>query len=179
MNVCGVPVQVLIAAILATTLRVATPLTLGALGGLYSERSGVVNIAIEGMMLMGAFSAFVVGALTNSFFIGVLAALVAAGLMALLHAVLSVTFRVDQIISGTVVNILALGITGFFFDQYSPRTPLTPVRLRTGIYRSCRNYRFSASFSARSRSCGPHWLWLRKPFRAILHEVGASYPCGG
>src|SRR5947209_2392725 len=118
MNVCGVPVQVLIAAILATTLRVATPLTLGALGGLFSERSGVVNIAIEGMMLMGAFSAFVVGALTNSFFIGVLAALIAAALMALLHAVLSVTFRVDQIISGTVVNILALGITGFFFDQY-------------------------------------------------------------
>src|SRR6478736_821338 len=112
MNVCGVPVEVLIAAILATTIRVATPLTLGALGGLFSERSGVVNIAIEGMMLMGAFSAFIVGAATNSFLIGVVGAIVAAGIMALLHAVLSVTFRVDQIISGTVVNILALGITG-------------------------------------------------------------------
>jgi len=77
MNVCGVPIEVLIVTLLATTLRVATPLTLGALGGLFCERSGVVNIAIEGMMLWGAFCAYVVGSLTGNLFQGLLAALVA------------------------------------------------------------------------------------------------------
>src|SRR5207302_8591454 len=105
-------------------LRVATRLTVGALGGLYCERSGVVNVAIEGMMLMGAFSAFVVGVLTGSLWWGLLAAIISAAIMGALHAVLSVTFKVDQIISGTVVNILAFGITGFFYDQfYSRNTP--------------------------------------------------------
>ena len=124
MNLCGVTTSVLIATLLATTLRVATPLTLGALSGLFCERSGVVNIAIEGMMLMGAFTAYVVGVLTGSLWIGVLAAMLSAAALAALHALLSVSFRVDQIISGTVVNILAFGISGFFFDQYfSKNTP--------------------------------------------------------
>jgi simple sugar transport system permease protein len=128
-NVCGVPVEVLIATLMATTLRVATPLTLGAISGLFCERSGVVNIAIEGMMLMGAFSAFIVGVLTGSLWLGVLGAAVSAGLLAALHALLSITFKVDQIISGTVVNILAFGITGFFFDQYYSRNAPNPGQL--------------------------------------------------
>lgn len=134
MNLCGVPLEVLITTLLATTLRVATPLTLGAIGGLFCERSGVVNIAIEGMMLMGAFTAFVVGVLSGSFWIGVIGALAAAGMIAALHALLSVTFRVDQIISGTVINILALGVSGFFFDQYYSRNSpnagvLEPIKI--------------------------------------------------
>ncbi len=126
MNLCGVPIEVLIASLLATTLRVATPLTLGALGGLYCERSGVVNIAIEGMMLWGAFCAYVAGSITGSLWIGLVAAFVAAGVMAALHALLAITFRVDQIISGTVINILALGFTGFFYDQYFSRNAPSP-----------------------------------------------------
>lgn len=125
MTICGVSIEVLIATLLATTLRVATPLTLGALGGLFCERSGVVNIAIEGMMLMGAFSAYVAGAASGSLWVGLLAAIVSAGLLAALHAVISISFRVDQIISGTVVNILAFGITGFFYDQYFARNAPT------------------------------------------------------
>ncbi|HUP27564.1 MAG TPA: ABC transporter permease [Chloroflexia bacterium] len=116
--ICGVPTDVLIVTVLATTMRVATPLVLGALGGLFCERSGVVNIAIEGMMIMGAFSAFVAGVLTGSLWWGVLAAMLSAALLAALHALLSVTFRVDQIISGTVINILAFGITIYLYDQY-------------------------------------------------------------
>ena len=116
--ICGVPYDVLIVTVLATTLRVATPLILGALGGLFSERSGVVNIAIEGMMITGAFSAFVAGVLTGSLWWGLLAAILSGALLAALHALLSVTFRVDQIISGTVINILAFGITIYFYDQY-------------------------------------------------------------
>jgi ABC-type uncharacterized transport system permease subunit len=126
MNLCGVPIEVLIASLLATTLRVATPLTLGALGGLYCERSGVVNIAIEGMMLWGAFCAYVAGSITGSLWIGLVTAFVAAGVMAALHAVLAITFRVDQIISGTVINILALGFTGFFYDQFFARNAPSP-----------------------------------------------------
>jgi ABC-type uncharacterized transport system permease subunit len=121
MIVCGVPIEVLIMTVLVTTLRVATPLTLGALSGLFCERSGVVNIAIEGMMLMGAFSAYAVGTITGNIWLGVLAAPLSAALLAALHALLSVTFKIDQIISGTVVNILAFGMTGFFYDQYYAR----------------------------------------------------------
>lgn len=129
MTVCGVPIEVLIATLLATTLRVATPLTLGALGGLFCERSGVVNIAIEGMMLWGAFWAYVVGSLTNSLWVGMLAAILASALMAALHALLSISFKVDQIISGTVINILSFGITGFLYDQYFSRNAPSPGKL--------------------------------------------------
>ncbi|MDQ3704761.1 MAG: ABC transporter permease [Chloroflexota bacterium] len=121
MNICGVAIDILIASVLATTIRVATPLTLGAISGLFCERSGVVNIAIEGMMLTGAFSAYVVGALTGSLWLGLLGAILAASMMGLLHALLSVTFKVDQIISGTVINILSFGLTGFFYDQFFNR----------------------------------------------------------
>lgn len=129
MNVCGVPVDVLIATVLATTIRVATPLTLGALSGLFSERAGVVNIAIEGMMVMGAFMAYVVGSATGSLWYGVVAAALSAALFAALHSLLSVTFRIDQIISGTVINILAFGIAGFFYDQFYARNnpPVSPL----------------------------------------------------
>lgn len=102
---------------LATTLRFATPITLGALAGLFCERSGVVNIAIEGMMLSAAFGAFLAGSYFQSLGIGLLAGMLTGGLMALLHAWLSVTFKVDQIVSGTVINILAVGVTGFLNSQ--------------------------------------------------------------
>jgi simple sugar transport system permease protein len=121
----------LLASVLATTLRVATPLTLGALSGLYCERSGVVNIAIEGMMLMGAFSAYVVGVLSGSLWIGILGAIAGAALLAALHALLSITFKTDQIISGTVINILAIGLTTFFADQYFSRNAPSPGRIET------------------------------------------------
>lgn len=119
--ICNTEIGVLLVSVLITMLRVATPLTLGALGGLFSEKSGVVNIAIEGMMLMGAFSAYVAGAASGSIWVGLIAAVVSAGLLAALHAVISISFKVDQIISGTVVNILAFGMTGFFYDQYFSR----------------------------------------------------------
>lgn len=131
MMICGIPIEILIASVLATTIRVSTPLTLGALSGLFSERSGVVNIAIEGMMLMGAFAAYVVGTLTGSLWIGLLGAMLAAALLGLLHSVLSITFKVDQIISGTVINILSFGLTGFFYDQFFNRNAPSAPKLPT------------------------------------------------
>jgi general nucleoside transport system permease protein len=103
--------------ILAVTITKATPITLGALSGICSERSGVVNIGIEGLMLTSAFMGFMVGVYTHNLAIALLAAMVSGALLALLHAVLSITFRVDQIISGTVVNILAVGLTGYLNRQ--------------------------------------------------------------
>ena len=127
---------VIIASFLATTLSVATPLTLGALSGIYCERAGVVNIAIEGMMLGAAFFGFIASIFAKaagasnmaSLLIGVLAAIVTGGLLALLHAALSITFKVDQIISGTVINILAVGLSGYlnrvlFFQANVPHAP--------------------------------------------------------
>jgi simple sugar transport system permease protein len=106
-----------VVAMLAISVTRATPLALGALSGLMSERAGVVNIAIEGIMLSGAFAGFLIGVYTHSLLLAVLGALAVGGLMALLHALLSITFRVDQIISGTVINILAVGVTGYFNRQ--------------------------------------------------------------
>jgi len=99
--------------ILQATLMAATPLTLGAICGIFCERSGIINIAIEGMMLWGAFAAVAAAAIFDSLWMGLLVASLVGGVMAALHAVLSIKYKVDQIISGTVINILAAGGTLF------------------------------------------------------------------
>ena len=105
------------------TLRASIPLILGALCGILCERTGIVNIGIEGMMLAGAFGAFVAKVATNdwpllaSLLFGIAAALAIGGLMGLLHATLSIRYRMDQIISGTVLIILAAGFTAYLFDR--------------------------------------------------------------
>src|SRR5207302_8694142 len=81
------------------------------------ERTGVVNIGIEGLLLTSAFFGFMVGVYTRNLGIALCASVISSALMALLHAVLSITFRVDQIISGTVINILAVGMTGYLNRQ--------------------------------------------------------------
>ena len=101
-------------AITASSIRFSIPYTLAGLGGTYSERSGVVNIGLEGMMLIGAFTAV---AVTNSFgspWLGLLAAIFAGMLLGLIHAVVCVTFKADQIVSGLAIIIFAAGITVFF-----------------------------------------------------------------
>jgi ABC-type uncharacterized transport system permease subunit len=120
------PPLLIITSMLATTIAVATPLTLGALSGVFCERAGVVNIGIEGMMLTAAFFGWL-GAIYMfhifgfgvgiSITLGVFFAILTGAIMALLHAVLSITFKVDQIIGGTVINILAVGLTGFLNRQ--------------------------------------------------------------
>jgi simple sugar transport system permease protein len=99
--------------LLTQSVRLATPIALGALAGILCERSGVVNIAIEGMMLSAACVGFTAALYTHNTWIGLLAAVLCGGLVAAFHAVLTVHWRVDQIISGTVINMLAIGCTGF------------------------------------------------------------------
>lgn len=116
----------IISSMIATTIAVATPLTLGALSGVFCERAGVVNIGIEGMLLASAFFGWLGSIYMNTIFgfsagpsliAGVIIAILTGGLFAALHALLSITFKVDQIIGGTVINILSIGITGFLNRQ--------------------------------------------------------------
>ncbi|MDQ6773026.1 MAG: ABC transporter permease [Candidatus Dormibacteraeota bacterium] len=102
----------------AATLIASTPLVLAALGGTMCERSGVTNIALEGIMLTSAFSGYAAAFTTHSLGLGVVAAIISGVLIAGLHAVLSIRFVVDQIVSGTVINILAVGVTGVFYRTY-------------------------------------------------------------
>ena len=102
-------------ALLAATLRYATPLLFGALGGLFSERAGVINIALEGMMLIGAFFGALGADKTGSWVLGIVIAIVAGAIFAAIHALFAVSLRADQIVSGTALNLLALGITGYLY----------------------------------------------------------------
>jgi ABC-type uncharacterized transport system permease subunit len=116
----------------------SAPLVFGALCGLLGERSGVINIGIEGMMLMGAFFAFLASALFNqwtggalapaiSLIVGLVCAMVGSMLVAALHAVLSIHYKIDQVISGTVINLLAVGITNYVANVYFDNTHLAGV----------------------------------------------------
>jgi general nucleoside transport system permease protein len=109
--------NVLTAGLLASTLRFATPLAFAAMGGIFSERSGVVNIGLEGMMLMGAFFSVWGSIWSGSWVIGLLMAMVFGGLLAFVHAFFSIHLRADQIVSGFAVNLMALGLTGYLFSS--------------------------------------------------------------
>jgi len=115
--------------LLAQTLRISVPYGLAAVGGVFSERSGVVNIALEGILLQGAFCAVVGTYFTGSPFVGVLCAMVGGLATAALHALITVTLRGDQIISGLAINIIAFGLTRaglrtlFHSASNSPRIP--------------------------------------------------------
>jgi simple sugar transport system permease protein len=105
------------ASLIASMLVFSTPLVFGSIAGIFSERSGVVNIGLEGMMLMGAFWGVYGADKGRSWVVGILVAMLAGGLLALVHAFFAIHLRADQIVGGTAVNFLALGITGYFFFQ--------------------------------------------------------------
>src|SRR5215467_13216567 len=112
--------------LLASMIRLATPLILAALGGMYSERGGVINIALEGIMLSGAFTAAAVTAELHNPWIGLLAAAAAGLLVALIHAVASIQFKADQVVVGTAINILFLGIPPLVSGALFESTGSTP-----------------------------------------------------
>jgi general nucleoside transport system permease protein len=112
-------------ALIAGMLRFATPLIFAAMGGILSERSGVINIGLEGMMLIGAFFGIFGADLLDSWFLGILCGVAAGAVLGLVHAFVSITLRADQVVSGTGINFLAVGVTGYVFiyhygDQGTP-----------------------------------------------------------
>lgn len=112
--------------LLYSAIRLSTPLLLAALGGLFAERSGVLNIALEGLMLAGAFTAAVVTYFVGSPWVGLLAAIVAGVVVALVHAVASIRYRADQVVSGMAINILFLGIPALLSGALFGSTGTTP-----------------------------------------------------
>jgi general nucleoside transport system permease protein len=113
-------------ALVAATLRYATPLLFGALGGVVSESGGVINVGLEGMMLMGCFWGIYGADLLGSWVWGLVVAMAAGAVLGLIHAFFSIHLRANQIVSGTGINFLALGLTGYFLEyHYGPNgTPL-------------------------------------------------------
>ncbi len=129
--------SVLTVSLFASTIRAATPLILAALGGIFSERSGVVNIALEGIMLIGAFFAMMISYLGVQMglpplvcaLFGMVGAMVFGVLISMIHAVVSIRFRADQVVSGVAINILAVGLTGFLLQlifKTSGNSPSVP-----------------------------------------------------
>ncbi len=128
---------------LSSSLVRATPIALAALCGVISERAGVVNIAIEGIMLITALTSVVSATLTHNLCIGLLVAVLSGALVAAIHAWLAIKFRVDQIVSGVAINIFAVGITSFISARFLERNtdllnnsgtfPILPVPLLSKI----------------------------------------------
>ncbi|NUP52368.1 MAG: ABC transporter permease [Catenulispora sp.] len=109
--------RLIIPSLLNSMVVAAVPLVLGALGGVVGERSGVVNVAIEGQLLFGGFMTALVGSTTHNLFIGVIAGTLAGALMGLLLAVLAIRYLIEQVVLGVVLNLLALGVTGFLYKS--------------------------------------------------------------
>lgn len=110
--------QLNLAGMLSSAVLLAVPITLGAFSGILAERSGIVNIAIEGMMLMASMAAAIVGSVTKSPWIGLLGGILSAILLALLLGVLSIKYKINQVISGTVINIFSAGLTAFISQKF-------------------------------------------------------------
>lgn len=168
-----------IAGFIVATLVAATPLVLAGMGGVMSERSGVVNIALEGIMLTSAFAGYAAAVATHNLYLGVLVAVIAGMLIAGLHAVLSIQFLVDQIVSGTVINILAIGITGSFYRTYIQNAELSGTGVLPAVHLTflpnepfvgvitvaalvlipvVHFLLFNTVFGLRTRACGEHPL---------------------
>lgn len=118
--------DILTFALIWSTIRLSTPLILAALGGLFSERAGVINIALEGMMLAGAFTAAAVTHAAGNPFVGLLAGMAAGMVIAAIHAVACIRYRADQVVSGTAINILMLGMPPFLSGAFFLSSGATP-----------------------------------------------------
>lgn len=118
--------EILSLSLLFSTIRLATPLLLAALGGLFSERSGVINIALEGLMLAGAFAAATVTHFAGNPWVGLLAAILAGVMVASIHALATIRFKADQVVSGTAINILFLGVPALLSGALFDSTGATP-----------------------------------------------------
>lgn len=119
-------IGIVVIAIVASAIRLATPLMFASLGGVFSERSGVVNIALEGIMIMGAFFAVLFTHMSGNPWVGVLAAIIAGILTSLLLAVVAIHLRGNQVVAGVAINLLAVSLTAFLLEMVWNRSGATP-----------------------------------------------------
>lgn len=147
-------------ALIFSTIRLATPLVLAALGGLFSERAGVINIALEGLMLAGAFTAAAVTHYVGNPWIGLLAGVAAGMLIAGLHALACIRFKADQVVTGAAINILMLGAPAFVSGALFASTGSTPQIPKENLLPVL--YRFFPSFM-------PPWgIWTELSVISVL-----------
>ncbi len=156
----------LIVILLLATIRLSTPLVLAALGGMFSERAGVVNIALEGMMLAGAFTAAAVTWKVSNPWLGLLAAMAAGVVLAALYAVACIRYRAEQVVAGTAVNILMVGVPAllsgalFFSTGSTPniaknlQMPWFPIILAFGLVPVTWYVLYKTPFGLRLRAVG-------------------------
>jgi ABC-type uncharacterized transport system permease subunit len=157
------------AQLLASTLRVSTPLIFAALGGMFSERSGVINIALEGMMLIGAFGAAVGTLVTHSPWLGAACGMCAGLVLAAIYALFVIRLRADQIVAGTAINMLAMGLTPFLCKilyDVTGSTPAIPIGER---FRSAPLYLGWAL----AVSC---WLWMKYTPSGLWVNFAGEHP---
>lgn len=158
----------LILALLFSAIRLATPLLLAALGGLYSERSGVINIGLEGLMLAGAFTAAVTTHYSGNPWVGLLAAILAGIAVALIHAVACIRYRADQVVSGTAINILFLGVPALLSGAMFASTGATPQVPKEQLLP------YAPIILAFALVPATWWVLNRTPFGLRLRAVGEN-----
>ncbi len=168
-----------ILAILASSIRLAIPYTLAGLGGTYSERSGVVNIGLEGMMLTGAFTAVSVANTTGNAWVGLLAAILVGMLLGLVHAIVCVTFKADQIVSGLALIVFAAGITVFCAWLLYNRTQIqveaylrVPVLHNIPVFKELFNQIPPLVFLTAAIVIASHFILFKTVFGLRLRSVG-------
>ncbi len=122
----------MVIAILSAAIVAGTPLLYATLGEVFTERAGILNLGVEGMMAIGAVAGFIATYFTNNLFVGVLVAALSGGLVAVIHAFLSISLRVSQVVSGLTLTIFGTGLSGFLGKNYVG-TPLTTKFMSSGI----------------------------------------------
>lgn len=155
--------------LLASTLRVSTPLLFAALGGMCCERAGVINIALEGMMLLGAFGAAVGALATHSPWLGSLCGLAAGLALAALYALFVIRLRANQIVAGTAINMLAMGLTPFLCKLLYDVTGSTPAIPLEDRFQSAPLYLGWALV-------GLCWLWVRHTPAGLWVSFAGEHP---
>lgn len=120
----------IIIGLIFATIRQAAPVLITAIGGMFSEVSGVVNIGLEGMMLMGAFASSVVSYYTGSWLLGILAGALTGGFVALIHAIISIKYKGNQTVSGVAINLFASGFTVFMLRVLFEQSSNSPTAVR-------------------------------------------------
>jgi general nucleoside transport system permease protein len=155
--------------LLESTLRISTPLIFAALGGMFSERSGVINIALEGLMLIGAFGAAVVTCLTHSPWLGSVGGIGAGVLLAAVYALFVVWLRANQIVAGTAINMLALGLTPFLCKILYDVTGQTPTIPAAERFQSAPLYLCWVLV-------GLCWLWLKYARGGLWLGIAGEHP---